>query len=269
MNMVFHKPKSEVLQKYMEGYYFIYEDEQSNTIRYKTFPNNYIILSISQNADVLYEEHKITIAPSLGKQVSTDLVIRYTYPIEVVYVKAVNELTFYFKPLGLNHFIPDTHFFTQYKSLMKFEVLPDFNDAMLHIFEIEDREKQIEAIEEYWLSKLQTRDFSLMEQLLQDIESTDLKIEQIAAKYNFSRQYINKLFLKHIGKTPSEYRKIHRFRSTLKKKNEIKNLTKLSHDHLFYDQSHFNKDFKELTSSKPSSFFKHVDIEKENVWLFI
>lgn len=269
MEMTFYKTKNKTLQKYLKGYYFISEDNNSNIIRYKTFPNNYCILSVCYNADVLYEEDKITVVPSETKEISTDIVFRYTNPIEVIYEKAVDEITFYFKPLGLHHFIPESHHISSNKSIMDFIVFPDFNSKMFEIFKIKNRKLQIEELENYWLSKLQEKDFSLIEKLLVEIETSDLKIDEIARKFNFSRQYLNRLFLKHIGKPPAEYRKIHRFRSALKRNSSAKNLTNLSHDNLFYDQSHFNKDFKELTQSNPSQFFKNVDTEKENIWLFI
>ncbi len=253
----------------MEGYYFISEDQNSNIIRYKTFPNNYSILSVSHNADVLYEGGKITVAPSDTEKITTDIVLRYTEPLEAIYEKAVDEITFYFKPLGLNHFISESSFISKEKSIMNFQVFPDFNSKMLEIFNIKDREQQIEELENYWLSKLQQKDFSLMEKILLEIETSDLKIDKIAKKLNFTRQYINKLFLKHIGKSPAEYRKIHRFRNAIKQVKGIKNLKELMLDNLFYDQSHFNKDFKELTESSPSSFFKNVDTEIENVLIFI
>lgn len=107
-----------------------------------------------------------------------------------------------------------------------------------------------------------------MERILADIE-TELKIEDIAKKYNVSRKYINSLFLKHIGKPPSEYRKVHRFRNALLAYKKSESLTSLSHRSLFYDQSHFIKDFRALTKTNPGLFFKNVTIEKENVWLFI
>lgn len=253
----------------MEGYYFVSEDQNSNIIRYKTFPNNYNIISVSRNADVLYEDGRITVVPSATDKVTTDIVLRYTKPIEAIYEKAVDEITFYFKPLGLNHFIAQTQFISANKSIMNFIVFPDFNTKMLEIFRIEEREQQIEELENYWLSKLQEKDFCLMELLLLEIETSDLRIDEIARKFNFTRQYVNKLFLKHIGKSPAEYRKIHRFRNAIKQVKEVKNLKELTFENLFYDQSHFNKDFKELTDNTPSSFFKNVDTENENIWLFI
>lgn len=253
----------------MEGYYFVSEDQNNNIIQYKTFPNNYSILSVAHNADVLFEDGKITVTPAITNKISVDFVMRYTEPISVVYAKAIDEITFYFKPLGLNQFIPESSFISAHKSIMDFHVFPDFNSKMKEIFNLKDREQQIETIENYWLSKLQVKDFSLMEEILLELETSDLKIDEIAKKFNFTRQYINKLFLKYIGKSPSEYRKIHRFRNAIKQVKDIKKLKELMLENLFYDQSHFNKDFKELTESSPSSFFKNVDTEKENVWLFI
>lgn len=253
----------------MEGYYFISEDQNSNIIKYKTFPNNYSILSVSYFSEVFFEENRITVLPSAFKEISVDAVFRYTNPIEVVYEKAVDEITFYFKPLGLNNFIAESDFISDKKSMMDFIVFPDFNNSMLEIFKMKDREQQIETLENYWLSKLNEKDFYLIEQLLFEIETSELKIDEIARKFKISRQYINKLFLKYIGKSPTEYRKIYRFRNAIRQAKEVKNLRELTFDNLFYDQSHFNKDFKELTQSNPTSFFKNVDTEKENVWLFI
>ncbi len=269
MEIVFYRTRNSTLQKYIEGYYFVTEDEKSNMIRYKTFPNNYSILSVSHFADVIYENNKIIVTPSKTKEISTDIVLRYTNPIEVVYEQAIGEITFYFKPLGLNHFISDASFISKNKEQMNYSIFPDFNSEMLQVFKIKDREKQIEKIEQYWLSKLKVKNLTLMEQLLHEVENSSLSIGEIATKMDISRQYLNKLFMKHIGKPPAEYRKIHRFRNVIKNKSAIKSLTELSHGNLFYDQSHFNKDIKAFTDCKPSTFFKNVDVEKEIIWLYV
>ncbi|WDF48346.1 helix-turn-helix domain-containing protein [Chryseobacterium sp. KACC 21268] len=115
---------------------------------------------------------------------------------------------------------------------------------------------------------MEEKDFSDLENIISDIES-DFRIDDIAIKNNFSRQYLNRLFSKTIGKSPSEYRKIHRFRNAIINQKNQKNLTDLSLESSFYDQSHLIKDFKQLTNVSPNSFFKTVNTEKENVWLFI
>ena len=78
----------------------------------------------------------------------------------------------------------------------------------------------------------------------------------------------------HLCKSPSDFKKIHRFREALKSKKDKKNsptLTALSYDMLFYDQSHLIKDFKSLTGLPPKNFFKNLtshDDGKIN-WLFL
>lgn len=139
---------------------------------------------------------------------------------------------------------------------------------MQKILNLNDQKLQIEQLENYWLSKYINKDYSGLEGMIKEIE-TDCKIDEVAKNHNISRQYLNKLFQKNIGKSAAEYRRINRFRKSIAEKNKIKNLTELSHENLFYDQSHFIKDFKELTHKTPKSFFRNVDIDKEVVWLFI
>lgn len=267
MKLDFYKPRNEILQKHIEGYYFISEDKKARNIKYFTFPNNYCILSVNRNAKVQLEDGKYFISSTADKNITADLVCRYTEPIEVIYKNAVDEITIYFKPLGINHFINTPNTFKQ-PVIADFDPFPDYKERMELIFRQPGRAIQIELLENYWLSKLKEKDLEDVRAMLTDIE-TDLKIEDIASKYDVSRKHINALFLKYTGKPPSEYRRIHRFRKTLLEYKKSKNLTTLSHGSFFYDQSHLIKDFRALTKTNPGLFFKNVNVEKENVWLFI
>lgn len=262
-----YKPKNDILKKYIEGYYFISEDKNKKTIKYWTFPNNYCIFSVCQNAKEQFVENQLIITPSKQKNITTGLVSRYSKPIEIVYENLVNEITIYFKPLGINQFIDNYDMFKE-SQISNFIPFSDYKEKMENIFNKTNREQQIELLENYWLSKFVKKDFGLMEQILTDVEE-DFKIEKIAEKHNVSRKYINSLFLKHIGKTPTQYRKIYRFRQSLLAYKKSKNLTTLSHGSLFYDQSHFIKDFKALTKTNPSWFFKNIDTSKDNIWHFL
>ncbi|MBF4487145.1 AraC family transcriptional regulator [Flavobacterium sp. CSZ] len=270
MNLEFYKPKNTLLQKYIEGFYFIVEDSTSDPLIYRTFPNNYVIIAIAQNIALTHRDGMMIITPSQENNIVSNIIYRYNTPIEISYLKLINEITIYFKPLGLNSFIENVDFFYSKDHTRKIEFDPytDFKPEMEKIFNITNRQKQIETLELYWLSKFREKDVSLAEELIQDIEA-DAKITELANKYQISRQYLSKIFQKNVGKSPSEYRKIHRFRRSIMEKNKAKNLTELSCDNLFYDQSHFIKDFQDLTHNNPKFFFKNVDTEKENVWLFI
>lgn len=268
MNINFYKPQSSILKKYMLGYYIISKNENDKPFQYLTFPNNYCILSISLNAAVTLEPKKITVRPSKKRNISAGLVFRYINPIEIYYEKPVEEITIYFKPLGLHYFIDKPeHLFLQ-NNISEFDPFPDFKEKMYSIFATPKDEARRNAFENYWLSKLKEKDLSFMEKLISDV-AADHKIGEIAKKHSISRQYLNRIFLTAIGKPPSEYRKIDRFRSSLANRNNIKNLTELSNENLFYDQSHFIRNFKDLTSLSPHAFFKKVDVSKKNIWLFI
>lgn len=200
--------------------------------------------------------------------VTADFVTYYNSPFKVLYKDLVPEITFYFKPTGINHFITNAHSLVKQTYGLHFNPYPDFYPTMKGIFAMKDRELQISTLEKYWIEKFSQKNTDLLEAVIADLES-DLTISQIALKYNFSRQYLNSMFVKNIGKSPSEYRKIYRFRMAVSKRRDIKKLTDLTYESMFFDQSHMIKDFKKITSLSPSLFFKNVDTNKENIWLFI
>lgn len=270
MQLKFYKPKNEILKKYVEGYYFMQEDSASGSFKYRTFPNNYTIVTVMQDISLKHSDSKMIINPSKKNGIYSNIVYRYNSPIEIFYEKPANEITIYFKPLGINFFVKNAEVFYSQDHTRAIEFCPfsDFKSEMIEILNLPDREKQIDRLEDYWMAKYIEKDFSLMKSLIKAIE-TDTKIEGIAQNHNISRQYLNRLFQKNIGKSATEYRKIHRFRKSIAEKNEVRSLTELSHDNLFYDQSHFIKDFRDLTHKTPTSFFRKVDVEKEIVWLFI
>ncbi|WP_432411053.1 helix-turn-helix domain-containing protein [Rasiella sp. SM2506] len=267
MNIQHYKTKNRILRNYIDGYYFMEKGKSGSAVHYLTFPNNLCIVSTTQNADVKIGREKIVVTPSKKKRITTDLVVRYTKPFEVVYEEPTNEITIKFKPLGLNRFIENISDYFSDGFYMDFQPFDDLNEEMQIIFDIADRNKQIERLEMYWLSKLNTIELSRLEKILDDVE-TEISITEISKKHNISRQYLNKIFQKNLGKTPSEYRKVHKFRKALLDFQKVKNLTALSYESLFYDQSHFIKEFKSLTNIKPSSFFKNIDSNKEIAWLF-
>lgn len=266
--MKFYPPKNETLKKFIEGYYFIAPEDEQMPLKYYTFPSNFFILSISHSAEVIVNDHQIIVRKSKDENLVTDFVPKYKKPIEIICEDLVPEITIYFKPLGINHFLDHAERFFITTIGFDQHLFEDWESAMKAVFAENDRALQCEQLENYWLSKLKTRDFSTMQKIISAIES-DFRIDDIALKNNWSRQYLNRIFTRTVGKSPSEYRKIHRFRKAILNQKNQKNLTELSLEGSFYDQSHFIKDFRELTNISPNLFFKNANTDQENVWLFI
>ena len=151
----------------------------------------------------------------------------------------------------------------------------DYENTMKQILNESNFEKRQNLIENYWLSKLKEFNHSFLKDVIADLSvaEKEYSIDELAKKYNTSRQNLSKHFEIHLCKTPSEFKKVHRFREALKSKinkNSKNNYTSLSYDMLFYDQSHLIKDFKSLTGLTPKTFFKNITSQEngEINWLF-
>jgi AraC-like DNA-binding protein len=276
LNIKFYKPKSEILQHYIEGYYFLTNKKSDAIVEYFTFPNNFSIISIIENAEIIYSENRGIIKEKQGIAFSSDLICHYKKPIKLSYEGNINEITFYFKPLGLNAFLEKSlcHYINDFFS--NFIPFNDYTEIFSGILNETDVEKKIDQIENYWLSKLKEFQHPFLNQVIEDLKDNkkEYSISDLANKYNTSRQNLTKHFEANLCKSPSDFKKIQRFRNTLKNnitKTSKDNLTTLSYDSLFYDQSHLIKDFKSLTGLTPKKFFKTISSKEDGKinWLFV
>lgn len=276
MNIKFYKPKNEILQHYIEGYYFLTNKKSDAIVEYFTFPNNFSIISIIENASIFYSENKGIIKENQGISLNSDLICHYKKPIKLSYEGSINELTFYFKPLGLNAFLDKSLCNYTNDFFSSFFPFEDYKETFSTVLKEKDLNKSIEIIENYWLSKLKGFKHSFLNQAVNDLKDikNEYSISDLALKYGTSRQNLTKHFEANLCKSPSDFKKIQRFRNALKNnitKKSKDNLTSLSYDLLFYDQSHLIKDFKSLTGFTPKTFFKNIS-SKENGeinWLFV
>ncbi len=268
MELHFYTPENDILKQYIEGYYFLNDQGTGADKEYITFPNNYCIVTINLNSKVKLDRNKIFIEPSPTKHIYASFVYRYMNPVTVHYTNPFQEITIYFKPLGINYFVDNLETMFSQKKMTEFiPQFSDFKEEMNKIFHIDKRPLQVNALEEYWLSKLKVKDLAFMKTILLDIES-NMKIEDIAKKHHISRKHLNNIVQKNLGKSAVEYRKIFRFRNAISNKKSLKNLTELSYENFFFDQSHLIKDFKSLTKINPNLFFKNVNTVNKNIWLF-
>ncbi|KXH85125.1 helix-turn-helix domain-containing protein [Chryseobacterium kwangjuense] len=273
MKLELFKPKNPILAAYMEGYYFLTRSADEEDTRYLTFPNNYSIISVCENIEMEFGHNSVTAIGSSNGRFVSSLICHYKKPIRITMKGQINEITFYFKPLGLNAFLnkplkqyTDTFF----NSFFPFD---DYQDSMINMLDEPDFEKRREMIEDYWMSKLLEFSHPFLGKLTDHmISDPEISLAELAAEYKTSRQTVSKLFDLHLCKSPSDFRKIQRFRETLINSMDRKiSLTELSYDHLFYDQSHLIKDFKSLTDFTPGKFFKDDSLyQDESInWFFL
>ena len=90
-----------------------------------------------------------------------------------------------------------------------------------------------------------------------------IAIEEIAEKVFLTKRTLERKFLETVGTSPKIFSRITRFLNICHHLEEHKNktLTQLTYECGYYDQAHFNRDFKEFSGFTPKDFFA-----KENVF---
>lgn len=274
MYFKFIRPQNELLQKYLEGFYIFATDTVEDALEYIVFPSNHVIISIYNHAVLQIGKQSIAVKEDPNCGLNSLATFGFLQPITFSYQHPIREIAFCFKSLGLNQFLKNDLIDYFEKELFSFFPFTDYEQEMISLLEEKQEDKIQQRIEAYWLSKYEEKDLGLLERAMELLEQPQNTIQQVADELSISRQHMSRLFNTHLCKSPSQFRKIARFRQTLQ--NRVENvkqqdsLTSLTYESLFYDQSHLIKDFKALTGMNPQKFFsKNQAFENGQInWFF-
>lgn len=266
MRVHFFKPSNSLLAKYIEGYYFI-RPEEPVQFSYYTIPNNFQIVSLLKNSQISTTDGKIVCEENNNGKVTSNLTYNYLKPILIEYHGAISEITIYFKPLALNFFVENLHLYFQTDgNFIDFVPFADFHEKANTFFENTNLNYTRIALEEYWLEKFY--DNSNLTQIRFIVDNINkMRIQDIASHLKISRQHLNNIFHHYLGKSPMEFKRIQRFRNVFN--NLGLNLTEMTYENHYYDQSHFIKEIKKITNNLPKHFFKNIDFKTSNPWLVL
>ncbi|MEM9051754.1 MAG: helix-turn-helix domain-containing protein [Bacteroidota bacterium] len=267
-------PRNEELKEYIESFYVLEHSEDEPAITYLTFPSVYSIVAALINGENVVSEDKIVSIESRSKTFDTSLVCRFNKPLCFEYHGNLKEICLYFKPLGLNAFLSQDLSNYSKTSFDEFAPFDDYKTEITALLDKNQKSKLGDNLENYWLSKLTGFNHPFMKDAVAKIDG-NIKTTtfQLAKEFNVSQKTLISEFKKHLCKTPSEYKKILRFRRTLDEMNRSAHktsLTELTHLIEFFDQSHMIANFKSLTGLTPKAFFKDLSsLENSNIhWIF-
>ena len=87
-------------------------------------------------------------------------------------------------------------------------------------------------------------------------------IHEICQQHNISRKHLNFLFQEYLGISPKMLSSLNRFQTILQTISNAKpdKLTKIAYELNFFDQAHFNNNFKRFTGIKPNEYIKNVQL---------
>jgi AraC-like DNA-binding protein len=276
MKVKAYKPKNEMLASLIDCYYLLSRDDSEPTTTYLTFPSVFSIHSIALNTKIVQVESRYIIQQDKQQSFLSEVVCRFNSALCFEYRGGVNEITIYFKPLGLNAFL--TKDLSSYPEGITNSFIPffDFENTMTSILRIQNDDAKVESLENYLLSKHIGFSHPFMHLFIADLynDVEGVTIADLCKKYSVSQKTVIKHFEKHVCKTPVEFRKIIRFRKALNKFHQQKeqlSMTELSYILNYFDQSHLIREFKSLTGYTPIQFFKRISpLESGKInWMFL
>ena len=275
MKIKVYSPSNPLLKKYIECIYILTHSSEEKPAKYITFPSIFTIVSISEKSKTINHGDTLIIGQYDDNELETHLVSDFNTPVNVQYEGKINEITIYFKPLAINSFLEQELHHYNSSNFSEFSPFEDYRKTMIEILSLQNDLDKIQAIENYWLSKLIGFQHHFLENIMSEMMSEEnATITELCKKNTISRTTLNKHFVRHICKTPSQFKKILRFRNAVNQyssNNARNNLTDIAYSIDYFDQSHMIREFKSLTGFSPKAFFnKTTELEKKQIhWLFL
>ena len=133
--------------------------------------------------------------------------------------------------------------------------------------------KRISMLENILLKSL-NQDYltTKTKEILYLIQQTDeLKVGPLAKQLSMNESTLYRLFMNQIGQSPKSFLKTVRFRKALDSilHFEKEKLTHIAYQNNYTDQSHFIRDFKEITGQSPNQLRNKTSIQQEQLaWIY-
>lgn len=267
------QPTSSLLQKHID-FFYVFERERSENISYIAFPHVNTAISFFKGASIQRGNYELNILVTDQDKTkcTVEILGKYTQPVFVNYTGHCEEVAVVFKPLGMNHFFEND--LMELAPLFSQELNnKDWTEFAPVLFNTNNMMNKIDLLETFLLRNMKELDYKYISEAIEYLEDfeSNYSIDNVAKRIGIALKTFQRNFTRHLTCTPSEYKRIARFRHSLKNKliaKELKSLTRVSNDSNYYDQSYFIREYKKLTQLNPKVFFKSITEldEKKIIW---
>jgi len=261
-------PTSPILKRHIEYYYFLKTNSSDFNNTYYSFPNTLQSFNIHKNASCEIKTSFTRVYEDKANPYVTIVQGKYELPLLVHLKGRLDKVTIIFKPLGINQFINKTFAEVAAEECQVFTEWENDKEYIAFLsafYKTNNNTERVLLLENFLLSRYYYKSESeVLQKPINQLMDFDKEytIEEIAENISMNTRSFNRLFNKHVGITPISFRKIARFRHSLKNKlfsNRFKTLTEIGYESNFYDQSYFIRMYKSLTGDNPSNFFSSIE----------
>ena len=130
------------------------------------------------------------------------------------------------------------------------------------ISEAKSFKKRVQILERFLTERIKKNESGIDDRIKFGVDlisqsGGNININYLSEKLCLSKRQCERIFVKNIGLTPKEFSKIVRFQWLLfnKQKNINISNTELAYIAGYFDQAHFNNDFKNITGLTPTEYF--------------
>jgi AraC-like DNA-binding protein len=129
-----------------------------------------------------------------------------------------------------------------------------------HMAHAKNHFEKITVIENYLLEKIRaSSDTDLLDTLIGEIQTShgQVTISDLATKHKIAGRTMERLFQERVGLSAKQFARLNRFAHIFKLVQQPA-LTKAEATYLsgYFDQAHFNKEFREFAGENPEAYFK-------------
>lgn len=245
---------SDALKPYIK-YLVISENASENT--YKVFPSTGLVIGFQYRGrlNVVVKNNEISLSSAgITGMMDTYRIFKNSSDIGTVLVYLTETALAHFTALPanelFNHSVSLDHLFDKDKIASTEERLSNARTD----------KQRIRIVEHFFLSHLKkTESDRLIVQAVRMIYESrgTIKIGELHKQLHISQSPFEKRFRKLVGTTPKKFSSIVRFNAVLNQLRDGKSgksLTDICHEHDFFDQAHFIKDFAQHTGETPERF---------------
>lgn len=241
------------LKPFVKAYTII---ESQNEITNRILPNTSFALAFRLRGQISYlnDNNKIVL-PSVvfsGLKKSVRLINYAPHSAALIVLFKETAVSAFFKQ-------PIHELFDQSIALDNFFPLSEISLVEEHLAESKNNAAKIALIEEFLLSKIIHHDSDrLISEAVAKIHIVkgNIRMKELANGLYISQDAFEKRFRKMTGATPKQFSHIVKLNAVIRESNKTDSLLDILLENGFYDQPHFNKDFKIFTGQTPTDFFK-------------
>lgn len=252
MNSSLHTPKA-FLQPFIHGYRII-ENEVERVNR--VLPGTSLVMAFRYKGQVSY------LNSNMKEPLSSAMVSGLRKSGRLInYARDTGNILVIFKEMGAHMFFaePLSELFEHSVALNNFVSYKNVSVLEEQLAEAENNAQRIDHIEQFLITKLcKNKSDLLISAACEKIHAAvgNLRIKDLANTLCISQDAFEKRFRRAVGVTPKQFSYIIRMRSVFQTGVTKETLAEAAFNAGYFDQSHFNKDFKLFTGQTPTEFLR-------------